>query len=1013
MTSRFSSFFGSQRTFRIAGRQRQEEVNLHSSAFDGLEEREPFIVDREHVEQEHFTPWITRKLLRTWSDIREFIISEQGAGIFKCSLAYLLASLAVFIPMIGNLLGHQNGKHLVATITVYFHPARTQGSMYKALICAFVAFIFAAILSLSSMWVTILFQRKHDMIELGHAVVLVVFVAGGFGFIGWTKQRMSDPLVNVACSLASLASTIVITREGAVQSGALSFDKISQVLRMVLLGVGIAAAVSLSILPLSARKQFRGNLSTLTDTVTLMLVNITDSFLRGSDYELQKAEFINLSARHDKAFGQMKNTMEETKFEHYVAGTGLEYHLEKRLVCFMQDITHSLGGLRSAGALHFELLAPTRCTRPTQMSCPQTDSSVSVTIERPRLVSQPQSVSKTDVERYEAEKLQSAPKIQQDAPLNHPGDDFELIISRLEISMLSLASTLRDIFKEVSFGPAPDYRISINGGARPRIDEAVKTYREVRMSALCSLSHRREIMSFTQESKAGLEEIFASCDYFSVSLLKLSEKLQQFLSVLEELQIEVEGRPNGVSWTWACVSWWRADHQCERHRLNPAPSSSPYHTEVNSTSLTRMSNPTDQLENRLRRQTRYERADSHAWRPFDFFRTDEIKFALKVGIGAALYALPSFISLTRPLYLFWRGEWGLLSYMLVCSMTIGASNTTGYARFLGTCLGALCSIGAWYITGGNAFRLAVVGFVMALGQFYMIIVKGKGPMGRFILLTYNLSVLYAFSYSQIDGNEQDDGGEHLDITEIALHRVISVISGCLWGIIITRGIWPIRARTKLNNTLHLLWFRLVLIWKSDPLNTMATAEASMSVLYMNSHDKNEIERLLSQLESLQVSARSEFELKSPFPDAEYRNIIRQTRGIVDNFHSMNLILVNIPTPSEGQISLLRYTAAVRQQLSERIGHLLTVMASSIALESTSSNVPTNIKDSRDRLLEQISHYRQGRMASRLTNGEDYVLLSSFVLVAQLLSNEISEIMVELGHIFPVSDDEDSVNADRV
>jgi hypothetical protein len=449
-------------------------------------------------------------------------------------------------------------------------------------------------------------------------------------------------------------------------------------------------------------------------------------------------------------------------------------------------------------------------------------------------------------------------------------------------------------------------------------------------------------MSLTQESKAGLEEIYASCDYFSVSLLNLSEKLQQFLSVLEELQIEVDERPHGRSWTWASVSWWRADHRRERHDLNtgefswrksylgtipligpsPAPSSSPYRTEVNSTSLTRMSNPTDQLESRLRRQTRYEGADSRAWRHFDFFRTDEIKFALKVGIGAALYALPSFISFTRPLYLFWRGEWGLLSYMLVCSMTIGASNTTGYARFLGTCLGALCSIGVWYITGGNAFRLAVVGFVMALGPFYMIIVKGKGPMGRFILLTYNLSVLYAFSYSQIDGNEQDDGGEHLDITEIALHRVISVISGCIWGIIITRGIWPIRARTKLNNTLHLLWFRLALIWKSDPLDAMATAEASMPVLYMTSHDKNEIELLLSQLESLQVSARSEFELRSPFPDAEYSNIIRQTRDIVDNFHSMNVILVNIPTPSEGQISLLRYTAAVRQQLCERIGHVL-------------------------------------------------------------------------------------------
>lgn len=57
--------------------------------------------------------------------------------------------------------------------------------------------------------------------------------------------------------------------------------------------------------------------------------------------------------------------------------------------------------------------------------------------------------------------------------------------------------------------------------------------------------------------------------------------------------------------------------------------------------------------------------------------------------------------------------------------------------------------------------------------------------------------------------------------------------------------------------------------------------------------------------------------------------------------------------------------------------LNTVIASSIVLESTSSDVSTNIKDSRDRLLAQISQYRQGRMASLLTNSEDYVLLSSF------------------------------------
>jgi hypothetical protein len=56
------------------------------------------------------------------------------------------------------------------------------------------------------------------------------------------------------------------------------------------------------------------------------------------------------------------------------------------------------------------------------------------------------------------------------------------------------------------------------------------------------------------------------------------------------------------------------------------------------------------------------------WVALSVFRRDDLKYAVKVGIGAILYAMWSFIEPTRKLYGHWRGEWGLLSYMLVCSM---------------------------------------------------------------------------------------------------------------------------------------------------------------------------------------------------------------------------------------------------------------------------------------------------------------------------------------------------------
>lgn len=166
------------------------------------------------------------------------------------------------------------------------------------------------------------------------------------------------------------------------------------------------------------------------------------------------------------------------------------------------------------------------------------------------------------------------------------------------------------------------------------------------------------------------------------------------------------------------------------------------------------------------------------WRALSILRRDDVKFAIKVGIGAALYALPSFLSASRPFYQHWRGEWGLLSYMLVCAMTIGASNTTGFARFFGTCIGAVCAIVSWIASQGNAFLLALFGWLMALWTAYIIVAQGKGPMGRFIMLTYNLSALYAYSLSvqEVDGDD-DEGGVTPLITEIVLHRVVAVLSG--------------------------------------------------------------------------------------------------------------------------------------------------------------------------------------------------------------------------------------------
>ena len=286
-----------------------------------------------------------------------FANSNTGHGVFKCSIAYLIGSMATFVPFIAGLLGKQDGKHMVATITVYFHPARSKGSMIEAMICAVLAFAYAAFISFSSMGISILFGRTLDMLILGQIIVLLVFCGGGLGFVGWIKHRLGHPLVNISCSLTSLAIITVLTKEGAVQAAAYSDDKVTQVMIMILMGVFATTAVSFTIWPVSAREELRRDLIQVTDSFGDLLAMITRGFLTGSEEELQQESFQDASDKYKKVSTSLTKNLKEAKYEHYVVGTEKEYQLEAKLVNCTQRLAQNIGGLRSAAFTQFLLMA--------------------------------------------------------------------------------------------------------------------------------------------------------------------------------------------------------------------------------------------------------------------------------------------------------------------------------------------------------------------------------------------------------------------------------------------------------------------------------------------------------------------------------------------------------------------------------------------------------------------------------------------------------------------------------
>lgn len=305
------------------------------------------------------------------------------------------------------------------------------------------------------------------------------------------------------------------------------------------------------------------------------------------------------------------------------------------------------------------------------------------------------------------------------------------------------------ILDELPYGPSPDFRIAVNANFQTSLIEAVELYNAARKEALALLYKHKELnKDCSTEVEAQFEEVAASCGHFSYSLQNFAEEMKVYLEVLDDLKQESEKSPRGRSWHW--LRFWRSNRRLRS--LNHSNDPGEYievaavidtYKAVEQDSLIDDNEDPDVLGGLIspveRKGATAFDADKppnpsytyRLWTALGVFRRDDIKFAIKVGAGAALYALPSFIAASRPIYQHWRGEWGLLSYMLVCSMTIGASNTTGFARFIGTCLGAICAIAAWVASQGNPYALATLGWLMSLWTSYVIVAQGKGPMGRF------------------------------------------------------------------------------------------------------------------------------------------------------------------------------------------------------------------------------------------------------------------------------------------
>ncbi|KAI0433555.1 ribosomal protein L19 [Xylaria sp. FL1042] len=926
--------------------------------------------------------------------------SPNGRGTIKCSVAYLLASLGTFWNPAARLLGPMDGKHIVATIVTYFHPARTAGSQIEAVTIAIIAVCYSMLIGICSMATSVLFGNVLELEKFSYALILIVYIGFGLGFVGWVKQKLNNPLVSVGASIASIGIITIITKEGSIHKAVFSTEKVVQYLKILLMATIISTFVNLVLWPVSARHALRKSMRTASISLGKMLSMISSGFLSGAEEEFTSKSFTNAATTYTSTLTLMNKNARESKYEYYLLGREQIYRHEKAVVKSMENLAQSIGGLRSAANTQFELLKEISSGPLSANIPPSPDTNLfspvfgraSSSFKNINSFGRLSAIDEAPDERSDREddavptQLGESPSRVQNSSLNFaprsPSEIFELFIKILGPSMKSLTHTMAEMLKQPPFD-VPGSPIEFNEQFKHSLGEAVSLYNESRAKALEELYKTIENARSTSESiQADFEEVAAACGHFSFSLLSFADEMKKYLDALEELKYISE--QDKRTWGWLKVwnkirSLWKSRKRAggdvesqalmkpvRRMRQSEMPRGMPQFMTNRHETLRWNSTPANGWWDIVVRKS-----SPTIWRFLNFLARDDIRFGVKVGIGATLYAMFAFIPQTMEVYKHWRGEWGLLSFMIVCSMTVGASNATGLARFTGTVMGASFMVINWLIADGNPVGLAILGWAVSFGAFYIMVDRGNPAFGRFILLSYNVSSLYAYSLSQsVEDDDDDEGGIHPRIREIAFHRVVAVTIGIIWGLFICRLIWAMPARRKFKEGLALLYLQMGLIWKRGPLAILLRNDANFTS-YMKIGEQAAMQRYAAQLQVLRVAANNEYELRGPFPFATYGRMMASTQRILDAFHAMSLVTQKHGRLSEGEKALLNHTAEERAQLCARICHVFEVLASSVMLEYPLTDAIPSVMVIRDKLLGKIFRFRKEHNASmNKTSGEE-------------------------------------------
>ncbi|OCH91682.1 hypothetical protein OBBRIDRAFT_728270 [Obba rivulosa] len=957
-------------------------------------------------------------------------------NVLKCSVAYFIGSLFTFSPYLSGFIAGITGKgfddhtpsrsgHMVATVAVYFNPAKTLGEMVEADIFCSMGLIFAAFISLGSMASFWFLQVRHGWEWLGDLLVLV-WVGVGMSIVAWMKMWMSKPTFNTACSMTAIILFVVVVKEGGLQT-------LFQVTLIVFTGATISNIVCVTLWPQRATRNLQDTMTKTLDSFSTLLRMLTETFLLEEPLHNVSQEKLQRAVdSHQASFTGLKKSLEEAQSERMFGGPskgGVTSSDPRRssgqayedAVDSLNRLGQHLNGLRSGTTLQYELI---KAHRKGKVVIPGRPTSTHTS-------SKGRSPDETggDGEDEDEGDIETAVMLQAAADMfGDVVDDVGPPLKALSTMCNTSLKRLKEAFVQATSGRE---QIMIEPEefeemART-IDRALFVFESTSNHAVIRLyrsGYRSGLESRQSGSSAvGEEQRFEGTDGESIFLVyffifTLQEFTKELISLVDAVGriCSIERAKANRRGFWKRLkslvpripsSWKRLTRREKRkqsglHRrfsvlFVPEPHRAAAFPKIRPHAPNTIQTPARANLSFMGR------VKQSLWALGSRLREPDMKYAVKTGVATAMLAAPAIIDSTRPTFLEYRGEWALISFFVVMSPTIGATNFLSVHRILGTLLGAVTAASIWTAFPENPYALPIFGFFFSLPCFWIIVAKPRyAQSSRFVLLTYNLTCLYSYNVRRSD----------IAVIDVAIHRAVAVTVGVIWATIVSHYWWPVEARRQLSRALGDLCLNMGWLYtRLVAFNSCAETDNHISHEEVDHNSMTESTALLTaspgprlsqsiqqfmamelhlqikliELQGLLAQTQHEPRLKGPFPIALYRSILISLQTILDKLHSMRCV-----TAREEWCSVHRdFIMPVNRERREMVGNIIlyfSVLAACFRLKSPLPPYLPPAEDARQRLADALRNLEVVR--NRDVKGSRHLLFFAYALTMKGVIQEL-------------------------